>query len=140
LQAALTGNIFWACKYGFPHLIATGGGSVVNISSDQSLIGISGFSAYAASKGAMNSVTRNLAVENAKYNIRVNAILVGRVVTNPKDTSSKPSRGHLTRLGTPDDIAYCATWLASNEAGFVTGALVPVDGGLTINGDALVGI
>ena len=138
LVGTLTGNVFWACKYGIPHLIAAGGGSVVNISSGQSVVGLSGFAAYSASKGGINSITRTLAVENAEHGIRVNAIIVGRVVAHSKDTGVGIGAGHLTRLGTPDDIAYCATWLASDESGFVTGSLVTADGGFTINGDAII--
>ena len=77
LTSALTGNVFWSCKYGIPHLIATGGGSIINISSGQSVIGMGGFAAYAAAKGAMNSLTRGIAVEEAEHNIRCNTILVG---------------------------------------------------------------
>ena len=138
ILGTLTGNVFWACKYGIPHLIDAGGGAVVNISSGQSVIGLSGFAAYGAAKGAINSITRTLAVENAQHNIRVNTIIVGRVISHSKDTGVGVGEGHLTRLGIPDDIAYCATWLASSESGFVTGSLVTADGGFTINGDAII--
>jgi NAD(P)-dependent dehydrogenase (short-subunit alcohol dehydrogenase family) len=123
-----------------PHLIAAGGGSIVNISSGQSVIGLSGLAAYGAAKGAINSITRTLAVENSKHNIRVNTIIVGRVISHSKDTGVGVGAGHLTRLGIPDDIAYCATWLASNESAFVTGSLVTADGGFSVNGDAIVGL
>jgi len=139
LLGTLTGNVFWACKYGIPHLIAAGGGSIVNISSGQSVVGLSGFCAYGAAKGAINSLTRTLAVENARHGIRVNTIIVGRVIAHSRDTGVGVGAGHLTRLGTPNDIAYCATWLASNESAFVTGSLVTADGGFSINGDAIVG-
>ncbi len=140
LLGTLTGNIFWACKYGLPHLIAAGGGSVVNISSGQSVVGLSGFAAYGAAKGAINSITRTLAVENAPHGIRVNTIIVGRVIAHAKDTGVGVGDGHLTRLGTPSDIGHCAVWLASEEAGFVTGSLVTADGGFTINGNAIAGM
>jgi NAD(P)-dependent dehydrogenase (short-subunit alcohol dehydrogenase family) len=138
IKGTLTGNVFWSCKYGIPHLIAAGGGSVVNISSAQSVIGLSGFAAYGAAKGAINSITRTLAVENSEHNIRVNTIVVGSVISHSKDTGVGVGAGHLTRLGVPDDIAYCATWLASDESAFITGSLVTADGGFTINGDALI--
>jgi NAD(P)-dependent dehydrogenase (short-subunit alcohol dehydrogenase family) len=80
ITAGLTGPVFWACKYGIPHLRAAGGGAIVNISSGQSVIGLPGFSAYSATKGAMNSLTRSIAAEEAEHNIRCNAIVVGRVV------------------------------------------------------------
>jgi NAD(P)-dependent dehydrogenase (short-subunit alcohol dehydrogenase family) len=140
LDATLTGNVFWACKYGIPHLIAAGGGSIVNISSGQSVVGLSGFAAYGAAKGAINAITRTLAVENAEHNIRVNTIIVGRVIAHAKDTGVGVGPGHLTRLGVPSDIGYCATWLASDEAAFITGSLVTADGGFTINGNAIAGM
>ena len=140
LVGTLTSSVFWACKYGIPHLIAAGGGSIVNISSGQSIVGLSGFSAYSAAKGAINSLTRTLAVETAPDNIRVNTIIVGRVVAHARDTGVGAGPGHLTRLGVPNDIAYCATWLASDESAFVTGSLVTADGGFTINGNAIAGL
>jgi NAD(P)-dependent dehydrogenase (short-subunit alcohol dehydrogenase family) len=140
LLGTLTGNVFWACKYGIPHLVAAGGGSIVNVSSGQSVVGLSGFAAYSAAKGGINSITRTLAVENAPHNIRVNTIVVGRVIAHTKDTGVGAGPGHLTRLGVPNDIAYCATWLASDESAFVTGSLVTVDGGFTVNGNAIAGL
>jgi NAD(P)-dependent dehydrogenase (short-subunit alcohol dehydrogenase family) len=137
MRATLTGNVFWACKYGIPHIEAAGGGSIVNISSTQSSIGMSGFSAYGAAKGAINALTPILAVENAAKNIRVNTIVVGRVISHKADTGVGIGGGHLTRLGVPADIACIALWLASDEAGFVTGSLVTADGGFTVNGDAI---
>lgn len=140
LLGTLTGTIFWACKYGLPHLIAAAGGSVVNISSGQSVVGLSGFAAYGAAKGAINSITRTLAVENAPHGIRVNTIIVGRVISHAKDAGVGAGDGHLTRLGTPGDVGHCALWLASKEAGFVTGSLVTADGGFTINENAIAGM
>lgn len=140
LLGTLTGNVFWACKYGIPHIAAAGGGSIVNISSGQSVVGLSGFSAYSASKGGINSLTRTLAVEVAPLNIRVNTIVVGRVIAHSKDTGVSVGGGHLTRLGQPNDIGYACTWLASDESAFVTGSLVTADGGFSINGNAISGM
>jgi NAD(P)-dependent dehydrogenase (short-subunit alcohol dehydrogenase family) len=136
LVSALTGNVFWACKYGIPHLAAAGGGSIINISSGQSVVGMGGFSAYAAAKSAMNSLTRSVAVEEAPRNIRCNTILVGRVVAKG-DTGAGITPGHLTRLGVPNDIAYAAVFLASDESAFVTGSMLTADGGFTINAGRL---
>jgi NAD(P)-dependent dehydrogenase (short-subunit alcohol dehydrogenase family) len=132
LRSALTGNVFWACKYGIPHMVNAGGGSIINISSGQSVIGMGGFAAYSAAKGAMNSLTRAIAVEGADDNIRCNAIVVGRVVAKG-DAGAGITPGHLTRLGVPNDIAYAATFLASDESQFVTGSILTADGGFTIN-------
>jgi len=137
LLGTLTGNVFWASKYAWPHLKASGAGSIVNISSGQSVVGMSGLGAYGAAKGAVNALTRHLAVEGADDDIRANCIIVGRVISGRGDSGRAAGPGHLTRLGNPMDVAYCATWLASDEAEFVTGSLVTADGGFTINGDAL---
>lgn len=131
----LTGNVFWSCKYSWPHLRAAQGASIINISSGQSLAGFKGFSAYAAAKGGVNSLTRSLAAEGSVDGIRANCIVVGRVVAGRGDSGHLVGGGHLTRIGNPMDIAYAATWLASDEAEFATGSLVTVDGGFSVNGD-----
>ena len=141
LSGTLTGNVFWASKYAWPHLAEAEGASITNISSGQSMVGISGFGAYSAAKGGVNSVTRVLAVEGAKYGIRCNNIAVGRVVAGRGDSGvgiGEKTGGRLTRLGNPMDIAYAAAWLASDEGAFVTGEMIVIDGGFAINGDALV--
>jgi NAD(P)-dependent dehydrogenase (short-subunit alcohol dehydrogenase family) len=137
LRGTLTGNVFWASKYAWPHLKAADGASIVNISSGQSVMGMSGLGAYGAAKGAVNALTRHLAVEGAPDGIRANCIIVGRVVSGSGDSGRATGPGHLTRLGHPMDVAYCASWLAADEAAFVTGSLVTVDGGFTINGDGM---
>jgi meso-butanediol dehydrogenase / (S,S)-butanediol dehydrogenase / diacetyl reductase len=141
LTGTLTGNVFWASKYAWPHLAAAEGAAIVNISSGQSTLGFTGFGAYSAAKGAVNSVTRVLAVEGAPHGIRCNCIVVGRVVSGRGDTGvavGEGAGGRLTRLGSPMDIAYAAVWLASDEAAFVTGDLVAADGGFSVNGDAVL--
>jgi len=138
LVGTLTGNVFWASKYAWPFLAGAEGASILNISSGQSVMGMSGLGAYGTAKGAVNSITRHLAVEGADDGIRANCIIVGRVVSGSGDSGrATGGPGHLTRLGNPMDIAYCATWLSSDEAAFVTGSLVTADGGFTINGDAM---
>jgi NAD(P)-dependent dehydrogenase (short-subunit alcohol dehydrogenase family) len=141
LVPTLTGNVFWASKYAWPHLVAADGAAIVNISSGQSVAGFTGFSAYAAAKGGVNSLTRVLAVEGGSHGIRCNCIVVGRVVSGRGDTGvgvGKSSGGRLTRIGNPMDIAYTACFLASDEAAFVTGELLTADGGAGINGDAVM--
>ena len=97
------------------------------------MIGMGGFSAYSAAKGGMNSLTRSIAAEEAEHNIRCNVIVVGRVVAKG-DMGTGMVGGHLTRYGKPDYVAYAATFLASDEAAFVTGSTLTADGGFTING------
>jgi 3-oxoacyl-[acyl-carrier protein] reductase len=120
-------------------MIAAGGGSIVNISSAASILGTPGLDTYTATKGALNTLTRSIAVEYAAGGVRSNCIVSGMVLTSPGAFTlmEDPVIGgatramHLTRLGIPDDIAYAALWLASDEAAFVTGAIIPVDGGVT---------
>jgi meso-butanediol dehydrogenase / (S,S)-butanediol dehydrogenase / diacetyl reductase len=141
ILGTLTGNVFWATKYAWPHLCAAEGASITNVSSAQSIVGITGFGAYAAAKGGVNSLTRVLATEGGPVGIRCNCIVVGRVVSGRGDSGvgvGTNSGGRLTRLGAPNDIAHAATWLASDEAAFVTGSFVTADGGFTINGDAIM--
>ncbi|WP_330256210.1 SDR family oxidoreductase [Nocardia sp. NBC_00565] len=133
----VTGNVFWASKYAWPHLVSAEGASILNISSGQSVAGFKGFGAYGAAKSAVNSLTRSLAVEGSSDGIRANCILVGRVVAGRGDSGHHTGGGRLTRIGNPMDIAYAATYLVSDEAAFATGSLVTVDGGFSINGDAV---
>jgi NAD(P)-dependent dehydrogenase (short-subunit alcohol dehydrogenase family) len=142
ILGTLTGNVFWASKYAWPHLVEGEGASIINVSSGQSLAGFTGFSAYAAAKGGVNSLTRVLAVEGAPHGIRANCLVVGRVVSGRGDSGvgiGAGSGGRLTRIGNPMDVASAALWLASDEAAFVTGQLINVDGGFTANGDAAMG-
>jgi NAD(P)-dependent dehydrogenase (short-subunit alcohol dehydrogenase family) len=131
-------GMVWVCKYGIPHLIAAGGGAVVNIGSTSALLGDTiPQDAYTASKGAVISFTRNLAVQFAPHGVRANCIHPGFTDT-PMQTvrTSDPAwveeaKGWipLGRLGTPRDIVNAALFLASDEASYVTGAELVVDGG-----------
>jgi NAD(P)-dependent dehydrogenase (short-subunit alcohol dehydrogenase family) len=138
LRVALTA-VFWCCKYAVPAMRTAGGGAILNISSGASTHGVGGLDAYTAAKGAMNALTRSLAVEYAADGIRTNCLVLGMVLTSPgahvmvDDPVLGPAIKaiHLTRVGIPDDVAYAATYLCSDEAAFVTGAELAVDGGVT---------
>ncbi|HVW41719.1 MAG TPA: SDR family NAD(P)-dependent oxidoreductase [Amycolatopsis sp.] len=136
LVGTLTGNVFWASKYAWPHLSAATGASIVNISSGQAIAGFKGFGAYGAAKAGVTALTRTLAVEGAAHGIRANSVLVGRVVSGRGDSGHHTGGGRLTRIGNPMDIAYAVGYLASDQAEFVTGAQLTADGGFSINGDA----
>ena len=131
--------VVWACKYSIPEMIKAGGGALVNISSAASMLGTPGLDTYTAAKGALNTLTRSIAVEYAPDNIRSNCIVSGMVLTSEgaHRMMDDPVIGgatkamHLTRLGLPEDIANAALFLASDEAAFITGAVIPVDGGVT---------
>ncbi len=131
--------VMWCCKYGIPEMAKAGGGAIVNISSAASMLGTPGLDTYTAAKGALNTLTRSIAVEYAPDNVRSNCIVSGMVLTSEGafKMMDDPVIGgatkamHLTRLGLPIDIANAALFLASDEAAFVTGAVIPVDGGVT---------
>jgi NAD(P)-dependent dehydrogenase (short-subunit alcohol dehydrogenase family) len=133
LRTTLTGNVFWASKYAIPHLIEGGGGSIVNISSGGSIFGVPGISVYSAAKGGMNALTRTMAVEYAEYGIRVNTIIVGRVVAYAQDRGPEMTHMLTGRVGKPSDIGYAALWLAADESEWVTGTAVTADGGQAID-------
>jgi NAD(P)-dependent dehydrogenase (short-subunit alcohol dehydrogenase family) len=129
---------FWSMKYAIPAITDCGGGSIVNISSYGSQYGIPRTPSYSASKGALNALTRQVAVDYAP-NIRCNAVIVGMVVTEEilriieldESLSAQLEALTLTRPGTPADVAAAAAFLASDDAAFITGALVNVDGGMS---------
>lgn len=131
-------GMVWVCKHGIPKLIEAGGGAVVNIGSTSALLGDSvPQDAYTASKGAVVSLTRSLAVQFGPRGVRVNCIHPGFVDTPMQAmrtsdlawveaaTASIP----LGRLGTPRDVVNAALFLASDDAAYITGAELVVDGG-----------
>jgi NAD(P)-dependent dehydrogenase (short-subunit alcohol dehydrogenase family) len=137
LAVALKG-CYLCCKYAIPELIRTGGGSVINTSSVDAVVGQGGYDAYAAAKGGILSLTRSMAVAYAPYKVRVNAILPGFVRTPPlakwfakADSRREIEALHLTRVGEPEDIAKFALYLASDDSEYVTGGWHMIDGGFT---------
>jgi NAD(P)-dependent dehydrogenase (short-subunit alcohol dehydrogenase family) len=136
-----TRGVFLCCKYGIPHLLERGGGSVINVASFVAILGAATSQiAYTASKGAVLSMTRELAVEFARQGVRVNAICPGPVETpllmrlfEEDPAAYERRRVHIPmgRLGRPQEIAQGALWLASDDSSFVTGSTFVVDGGIT---------
>lgn len=135
-------SIFLMCKYALEPMLAQGGGALVNVASVLGMTGNADFAthAYAASKGGVISFSRAMAVYYAPQNIRVNVIAPGLIDTamsqraqqDPHTMSLMPRLQPLTgTLGKPDDIAAAAAYLLSDEAKFVTGIVLPVDGGWT---------
>ena len=131
---------FLGCRCGIPALIQSGGGSVINMSSNLALMGINGRDCYTAAKGAIAALTRSLAVEFAPQRVRVNAIAPSATMTarvkklmegNP--AIGKLAQSHLLGLIQPEDIANGALYLASDESRMVTGQLLSVDSGVTIS-------
>jgi NAD(P)-dependent dehydrogenase (short-subunit alcohol dehydrogenase family) len=132
---------FLCCKYGIPEIIKSGGGSVINTSSSAGIVGVPGCDAYTATKGAIIALTRSLAVEYGPK-VRVNCVVPCAVekamnsqsaVKNPNFDEKRflamtPAR----RYGRPEEIAKAALFLASDEASYCYGAVLVVDGGVTI--------
>jgi len=134
-------GVFLCCKHGIPQLLERGGGSVINVASFVALVGAATSQiAYTASKGAVLSLTRELAVEFARRGVRVNALCPGPVETpmlmrlfEDDPAAYERRRVHLPmgRLAKAREIALGALFLASDESSYVTGATFLVDGGLT---------
>jgi NAD(P)-dependent dehydrogenase (short-subunit alcohol dehydrogenase family) len=143
LSVNLSG-VWRGMRFAIPEMLKTGGGSVINTSSVQSVVGFRGWAGYAASKGGINSLTRQAAVDYATRGIRVNAVLPGTILTPMNErimaTSPEPSaveRDWLSlhpvgRLGQPEEVAALVVFLASDESSFITGELIRVDGGLVV--------
>ena len=131
-------GVFLGMKYAIPLMLKTGGGSIVNTSSMASLVAFPSMPAYCASKGGVSMLTKLTAAEYASQGIRVNAILPGAIDTGmtkalPKEILEGAVAATLMgRIGTPDEIAHLAVFLASDESSFITGTLTPVDGGYTL--------
>jgi NAD(P)-dependent dehydrogenase (short-subunit alcohol dehydrogenase family) len=134
-------GVYLCCKHGLPHLLDRGGGSVINVASFVALVGAATSQiSYTASKGAVLSLTRELAVEFARRGVRVNALCPGPVETpllmrlfEEDPAAYERRRIHLPmgRLAQAREIAQGALFLASDEASYVTGTTFLVDGGLT---------
>ena len=131
-------GMVWVCKYGVPKLIEAGGGAIVNVGSTSALVGDTiPQDAYTASKGAVISLTRNLAVQFAPHGIRANCIHPGFTDTpmqtvrtiDPAWVEAACASIPLGRLGTPRDVVNAALFLASDEASYITGTELVVDGG-----------
>jgi 3-oxoacyl-[acyl-carrier protein] reductase len=131
----------WLCaKYTIPWLIQRGGGAIINVGSPTGLYGMgAGYTAYSSSKAAIFGLTRVMAADYGRENIRVNAIVPGATETPLiasllADAQTRSDLEHLSplgRLGTPADVAALAVFLASDEARFCTGGYYMVDGGST---------
>lgn len=126
------------CKHAIPHMIAGGGGSIVHSASGFGMLGESTLTAYGASKAALINLSRFIATQYGRDRIRSNVIVIGFVLTpvaiatTPQEIKDIIAAQHLLpALGTPENIADAVAFLASDEAAFITGTAIPVDGGFT---------
>jgi NAD(P)-dependent dehydrogenase (short-subunit alcohol dehydrogenase family) len=132
------GGPFLGIRAVVPEMLRSGGGAIVNLSSIASIKG-SSFAHYSAAKAGVASLTRTTAIEFAKSGIRVNAVLPGLIVTNLTKDALANEQVHamlkastpMPRFGQPEDVAYGILYLASDEASFVTGTNLIIDGGNT---------
>lgn len=138
-------GMFMTCKHVLPHMIAQKSGAIINISSTSSMAARPTLT-YKTSKGAVNTMTQHIAMENAAFGVRANAILPGLIDTPMAIERRAKERGvsrdvvraerealvPMQRMGTAWDVANTAVFLASDEAQYITGVLIPVDGGLLV--------
>ena len=140
LDVNVTG-VFRMTRAVVPHMLKQGRGSIVNISSVASLVGIPGAPVYATSKGAIDAFTRALAIDYAKDGIRCNVVNPGLIDTpmaaplmaNPDMLQPILSHYAIRRPGTPAEVANMVLYLASDEAAWVTGGTFTIDGGMTVS-------
>lgn len=140
LDVNLTG-VFRITRAVVPAMLKSGGGAIVNISSVASLVGIPGLPAYAASKGALDALTRAIAVDYAGEGIRCNVVNPGLIDTpmaagllsNPEMLEPILAHYAIRRPGKPEEIAQMVLYLASDDAAWVTGGTFTIDGGMTVS-------
>ncbi|MBY6208634.1 MULTISPECIES: SDR family oxidoreductase [Halomonas] len=136
-------GVYLCSKYAIPEIIRAGGGAIVNVASNIAVVGIKERAAYVASKGGVAALTRAMALDHAKDNIRVNSVAPGVINSSYYEEMMKKvddpvafrkgleARSPLNKMGEPIDIANMILFLASDESGFATGSMFTIDGGFT---------
>lgn len=140
LLATNVRGMFFSIKHELTHMLPYGSGSIVNISSGIGLVGVAGYSGYAASKHAEVGLTKSAALDYAEQGIRINAVCPALVNTplvadmvheNPELHAQLAAAHPLGRIAEPEEIADVIVWLCSDRSSYVTGVALPVDGGYT---------
>jgi NAD(P)-dependent dehydrogenase (short-subunit alcohol dehydrogenase family) len=135
LAVSLRG-VFLAMRHEIPAMAAGGGGAIVNMASTAALEPVAGLAGYVSAKAGLIGLTRVAALDHAADNVRVNALAPGPIHTHDLERAGPAARTHIAatlparRLGRPEEVAAAALWQCGPEAAFITGATLPVDGGL----------
>jgi NAD(P)-dependent dehydrogenase (short-subunit alcohol dehydrogenase family) len=133
-------SIFLGCREAIKSMRKSGGGSIINMSSVAGLVGMKGTGAYGASKSGARNFSKTVAIENASHNIRCNSVHPGVILTNIQQEPLKNNPQHhdalvkslpMGRMGSPEEVANCVLFLASDESSYVSGTELVVDGCLT---------
>lgn len=133
-------GVFLSMKYEIPAIIASGGGAIVNMSSTAGERGVRGMAGYSASKHGVIGLTKSAALDYAAQNLRVNAIAPGPILTERIQSLPDAARDPiiraipLGRIGQPEEVGTLAAWLCSDQARFITGITIPLDGGKLAGG------
>jgi meso-butanediol dehydrogenase/(S,S)-butanediol dehydrogenase/diacetyl reductase len=146
-MAVNVGSVHLTARHGIPHMVARGGGAIINISSVQGFNCQQNVAVYVATKGAIHALTRAMALDHAEAKVRVNSISPGSVRTpilslaartyggegvNEEEAFARFGAAHpIGRIGEPEEVAELVAYLASDKAGFITGSDFRIDGGLT---------
>jgi NAD(P)-dependent dehydrogenase (short-subunit alcohol dehydrogenase family) len=132
-------SVFYGCRKALPAMIASGGGSIVNMSSVAGLRGLPGVSVYGIAKAGVQNLAKTIAMEHAADGIRCNSVHPGLIDTNIQNDARRDNYDEFVkigesvpwgRMGFPEEVANCVLFLASDEANYVTGTELVVDGGL----------
>jgi NAD(P)-dependent dehydrogenase (short-subunit alcohol dehydrogenase family) len=138
-------GVWLMCRMALPRMVASGQGAIVNIASATGLRVVAGLAAYSASKAAVISLTRSIALEYGNRGVRANCLCPGRIDTPMNDLARECRVAHgqrpedefsgyaIPRLGRPDEVASAALYLASSESSYITGATLPVDAGRSLH-------
>jgi NAD(P)-dependent dehydrogenase (short-subunit alcohol dehydrogenase family) len=135
LRTSLRG-VFLSMKYEIPAVLDAGGGSIVNMASTGGLHPVAGLAGYVSAKFGVVGLTRVAALDYAADGIRVNALAPGPILTEQLERAGEQARAHVAstlpvgRLGRPDEVAAAVVWLCGPASSFVTGATLPIDGGM----------
>jgi NAD(P)-dependent dehydrogenase (short-subunit alcohol dehydrogenase family) len=128
-------GVFLSMRYEIPAMLEAGGGAIVNMSSTAGLEGVGGLAGYVSAKHGVIGLTKTAALDYADRNLRVNALAPGPILTDNLERAGEDAQRlaalamPMRRIGRPEEVAAAVVWLCSDQAAFITGATLPIDGG-----------